>query len=229
MRGESGSGVRALVLGATGLVGAELVRQLLDDPDVARVTTLVRRSSGQQHPKLDERVVDFEALLDVARPYAPREGLEVDVVFSAIGTTRKQAGSLEAQRRVDYELPLGVARLARAWGAHTLALVSSTGASERSLSAYLRMKGELDRDVQALGYERVRIARPGMLDGERAEARPMERLGIKVMRVLGRGPLASQRPITAGEVARAMRRAAREAEPGVRVLEARELFTLGAS
>jgi uncharacterized protein YbjT (DUF2867 family) len=214
----------ALVLGATGLVGAELVRQLLGDPEVSRVVTLVRRSSGARHLKLDERVVDFARLVDESRPYPPREGLAVDVLFSAIGTTRKQAGSLEAQRRVDYELPLAVARLARAAGARTLALVSSTGASPTSWSAYLRMKGELDRDVEALGYERVRIVRPGMLDGERPEARPMERLGIKVMRVLGRGPLAAQRPVTAGEVARALRRAVRDPAAGTRVLEASELF-----
>jgi uncharacterized protein YbjT (DUF2867 family) len=214
--------VKAIVIGATGLVGAELVRRLLADERFASVTVLGRRAGGVAHAKLHEHVVDFD---DPASFRALARG---DVLFSALGTTLRSAGSQEAQRRVDHGYQLGVAAAARANGVGTYVLVSSAGASPRARIFYSRMKGELERDVEALRFPRTRILRPGLLDGERKERRAGERWALRILRPLGPALPASVRPIRVETVARAAVAAALDHVPGTRRYEAADLFRLGA-
>jgi uncharacterized protein YbjT (DUF2867 family) len=214
-------GARAVVLGATGLVGAELVKLLLGDARFAAVAVLARRPTGVAHPKLAEHVVAFDA------PDAWAPLVRGDVLFSALGTTLRAAGSEAAQYRVDHGYPYAAARAARENGVPACVLVSSAGASPRSRLFYSRMKGELERDVEALGFVRTRILRPGMLDGERKEHRRGERLALGLLRPLAPVLPAPLRPIPAAAVARAAIAAALDPAPGTVRYEAADLFRLG--
>jgi uncharacterized protein YbjT (DUF2867 family) len=216
-----GDDVNAIVIGATGLVGSALVRQLLADERFASVVALGRRPTGVAHGKLREHVVDFDA------PASFRARVRGDVLFSALGTTLRTAGSQGAQYRVDHGYQLRVAEAARANGVGTYVLVSSAGASPRARLFYSRMKGELERDVEALRFPRTRILRPGLLDGEREEHRAGERWALRLLRPLGPVLPASARPIRVETVARAAIAAALDRGPGARRYEAGELFRLG--
>jgi len=219
---ESGATRVALVVGASGLVGRELVRQLLRDDDYDVVRTFVRRASGASHTKLDERVVDFTDLSSWAA------GLGGEVLFSALGTTRRAAGGQAAQFAVDHDLNLALAGAAAERGVPAYVLVSSAGAGAHSPFFYPRMKGRLERAVTQLSFESVRILRPGLLDGERPDRRPGEHLALGLLRALpawlGLGGL---RPVPVAVVARAMRIVAADWSPGLQTVESAQIFLLG--
>jgi len=217
------SGTRvALVVGASGLVGRELVQQLLEDGDYDVVRTFVRKPSGSPHAKLDERVVDF-ADVGALSPL-----LEGEVLFSALGTTRQAAGGTRAQFAVDHDLNLRLAEGAALRGVPAYVLVSAGGASPHSPFFYPRMKGLLERAVTRLPFTSTRILRPGLLDGERPSPRPAEASALRLLRGLPAWPaLAKLRPVPARVVARAMRTVAADWSPGVQVVEAGEIFLLG--
>ncbi len=189
-------GRSALVVGATGLTGKQVVSLLLERPEWDRVVVLVRRPSGTTHAKLTEHIVDFDALTD-----APFEG--VTDVFACLGTTMKKAGSEEAFRKIDHEYTVDVATRAHRAGARRLGLVSSVGASTNASAFYFRVKGETERDVRALGWSTLVIVRPSMLRGEREEHRTGEKFGIVASSALAFamvGPLKKYRPIDASAV-----------------------------
>jgi len=215
----------ALLFGATGLVGGHVLDRLLENERWSRVVVLARRSVGRTHAKLTERIVDFEAIAsDGKLSELSLDG--VDDVFACLGTTIKVAGSQERFRRVDHDYTVAVARLAHQAGARRLALVSSVGAAERTKNFYLRVKGETERDVRALGYETLVIARPSFLVGERSTSRTGEGAGIAVARAfapLMLGGLRVYRPIAARDVANAIVGALSVEEHGVRVLTHAEL------
>lgn len=212
----------AIVLGATGLVGSELIRQLLEHPDYSTVLVFVRRSTGITHPKLAEHLVDFEKIEEW------RHLIKGDVLFSALGTTLNKAGSKAAQYRIDYTYQHEVAAAAAANGIPCYVLISSAGASEKSPIFYSKMKGELDLAVQKLTFASVRILRPGILAGNRKESRPAEAAAIKMMQLLGKIPgIRKYRPIPASVVARAMINGALDPARGAQVHELEGVFTLG--
>jgi uncharacterized protein YbjT (DUF2867 family) len=188
----------AILAGATGLVGSECLRLLLNHYD--SVTALVRRPSNLAHPKLTERQIDFDRIGTIEIPPGAH-------VYCALGTTIKKAGSEEAFRQVDYEYPRMLASRAAAAGDARFMLVSSVGASAHSKNFYLRVKGELEEAVRALPLQSVHIFRPSFLMGNRAEKRSGEALGIGIARVLGLvmvGPLKKYHAIPAATVAAAM-------------------------
>jgi uncharacterized protein YbjT (DUF2867 family) len=187
-------GRRALVIGGSGLVGSHVLQRLSEHG--FGVVSLVRRPSGRD----GERVVDFAQLRE--------EDVEgCDDLVCALGTTMKKAGSREAFRAVDFELPMKVATLARRCGVTQMAVVSSVGASPASESFYLKTKGELEVALKGLGFEHLHILRPSFLLGDRGEARVLERAGIAIARLaqgLLAGGLRRYRPIHADTVARAI-------------------------
>lgn len=210
----------ALVAGGTGLVGSYLVDALLEAPDFATVRLLSRRELPEADPRLEVRVVDFDAL--AAHP----DPIEADVVFCTLGTTIKKAGSEEAFRRVDLTYPVAVARAARAGGATHFLLVSSLGADADSKIFYNRVKGEVEQEILGLGYPSVTIVRPSLLLGDRDESRPAERLGqlvLGALRPVMIGPLRAYRPVHAHDVARSLADAALGGGEGVRVIESHEI------
>lgn len=212
--------MRSTVLaGASGLVGGRCLHHLLEHKDVVRVTALVRKPLPLEHAKLAQRSVSFPDVLDAV----PKD---VDDAFCALGTTMKKAGSREGFLAVDQHAVLAFARACRQRGARRFVLVSSMGADPRSPVFYLRVKGEVEREVSALGFEVVHLLRPAILDGVRAESRPAERLGLALMRTLG-GALGKYAPIHVDVVGKAMVALACSDARGVIIHESHALQTLG--
>jgi len=206
------------MIGATGLVGSHLLEQLLNDARFGKVIVFGRKKTGQAHGKLEEQVVDFEA------PASWSSQVKGDVAFSSLGTTKKQAGSLAAQKKVDYDYQLAFARAAASNGVPTYVLVSASSADPGSRIFYTRIKGELDRDVQQLGFERVRIMRPSLLGG-RPQPRVGERLGGALLGAINAVGIARKyREIPGSVVARAMVNAALDPQEGTRIYTLDELF-----
>ena len=189
----------AIVIGATGLVGSNLVNMLLKDSRFEQVKVLVRRPMAIANDKLEQHVVDFDA------PDTWKKLVTGDVLYSAMGTTLRQAGSKAAQYKIDYMYQYQVAKAAAANGVPEYVLISAAGSNPDSAVFYSRIKGELERDVQKLPFETIHIIRPGMLAGEREKVRTGELLGVGVMNVLSMIPgLKKLKPIQGKEVARAM-------------------------
>jgi uncharacterized protein YbjT (DUF2867 family) len=201
-----------LLLGATGLVGRELLKLLLADDGVARLTVLARRPTGANHAKLDEHVIELSAMRE-------EHFAGVDQIFCALGTTIRTAGSEEQFRVVDHDLPLLAARVGLGAGARHFLLVSALGAKRNSRFFYNRVKGEVEDGLLALGYPSVTIARPSLLLGARAEFRLGERLAARLGWIM---PLRTK-PIQGRDVAAALVRAAAEDAKGARTLESREM------
>lgn len=215
--------MRALVAGASGLVGGACLAELLDSPRYAEVTALVRRPLPHHHPRLRQVRVDFDS------PGEEVRSLRVDDVFCCLGTTLRKAGSRDAFRRVDYALPLRLAEETRAGGAEQFLLVSSLGADPRARTFYLRVKGELEHALAAVGFPTLVIARPSLLLGRRPEFRLGEALGAAVLRTVGPllvGRWRKFRPIPARKVARVMIVMANAGKRGRTVLESDQLFRL---
>ncbi len=198
-----GTGKHVLLAGATGLVGERCLGRLVGHPAYSRVTVWSRRPLSRTHPKLAVELVDFESL-----PSLPPECAEV---FCCLGTTIRIAGTQEAFRRVDHGYPVALAERARAAGVQQFLMVSSLGADAQSTNFYLRVKGETERDIAALGLAHHLFFRPSLLLGERQEHRRGERLAIVASRFLAPlliGPIRKYRPIDAEDLATAMVRAA---------------------
>lgn len=214
---EPAAGRVALLAGATGLVGREILAAILADDAYVAVHGVGRRALATSHPKLSMHVVDFAAL-----PVLP----PVDDVFIALGTTIKVAGSQRAFRAVDFDAVLALAAAARSAGASRLGLVSAMGASEKSPIFYNRVKGEVEHAVSRLGFDSLVIARPSMLVGNRDALGQPERSGEKLALIFMRfGALipANYRAIEAVRVARALVHAVKTAEKGTRVLLSGEM------
>ena len=210
--GQKSSAKRiALLAGATGLVGREILHLLSRDPMIAEVRALVRHPLPEKDKgaQVRECITDFEELQEHPNWFT------TDLVFSALGATIAKAGSQATFRKVDYEYPLVIAKLARARGARHFLLVSALGADPRSRFFYNRVKGELEKAVLALGYSSVTIARPSLLLGDRREHRFGEELAKRVSWVLP----PPWRGVQASQVASALVHAAHEEKPGVEILD----------
>jgi uncharacterized protein YbjT (DUF2867 family) len=175
---------RLLIVGATGLVGQQVVAQALGDARVSRVVALTRRAMPS-HERLENVVIDFADL--------PREAdwWAVDGVVCAMGTTRAKTSSPDVYRQIDYGYPLAIARLAREHGATRFALTSSLGADARSRFAYPRLKGELEEALTGLSFPSLTIVRPSVLGGDRAERRLGEHAYATALRLFA--PLVPRR------------------------------------
>ncbi|WP_227977815.1 NAD(P)H-binding protein [Arenimonas daejeonensis] len=222
---------RVLLAGATGLVGAQVLDRLLAEPEGPWVLAPVRRPLAIESRRLTPFVADLAdpaqdaALADRLRAATP----VLDAFICALGTTIRRAGNREAFLAVDRELVLRLAAIAHGLGARQAILVSSVGASAQSGNFYLRVKGETERAISALGFERVDLLRPGLLLGDREESRPGESIA-KVLTPLTnpllRGPLQRYRGIAADDVAAAAVALLDQAGPGRFVHENAGLLAL---
>ena len=209
----------ALMIGATGLVGSHLLIRLLDDERFGKVIAFGRKKTGKSHPKLDEQVIDFDA------PESWSSLVKGDVAFSSLGTTLKQAGSQAAQKKVDYDYQFEFAKAAARNGVASYVLVSSASADPKSRMFYSRIKGELDRDVQQLGFERARFLRPSLLGGDRKNARAGEKISSVLLGAVNAMGIARKyREIHGDVVAKAMINAALDPEKGPRIFTLDEVF-----
>lgn len=214
--------MKALVIGGTGLVGNELTKQLFENEKFDEVVLFLRRSTGLIHQKLHEEIVDFD------HPEQWEHLLKGDVLFSALGTTLKTAGSKAAQFKVDYTYQYQCAKAASENGVKTYVLISSVGADPKSKIFYSRIKGELDEAVLKLPFQSHFILRPSLLMGKRGEKRGGEGMAQTIMPVLTKYLFKKYRPIQAKTVAQAMIRAALiEASKTIYTLD--EIFALANS
>ncbi|MCM2313253.1 MAG: NAD(P)H-binding protein [Steroidobacteraceae bacterium] len=208
-------GLTAILAGATGLVGGECLRRLLQADQYDRVIVLARRDPGEaaRHPKVRPAIVEFEHLGGL------RKSLRADHVFCALGTTIAKAGSKAKFREVDFEYPLRLAQITRMNDARHFSIVSALGASTSSPFFYSRVKGEVERGLRAMDWPSLAIFRPSVIAGERAESRPLERLSEQVLRFAP----ATWRPVAASDIAAAMVATALRAPPGCTVVESRDI------
>ncbi len=197
-----------LIAGATGLVGKQVLAQALADAAVTRVIAPTRRPIDA-HAKLDNPVVDYDHL----------PGFVADAVVCTLGTTRKQAGSDAAFRKVDFDYVLAIAKAAREGGAMAFALTSSVGANAASSFLYMLTKGEIEEAIAALGYASYTVVRPAGLIGERADKRLGEQIGNGLARGLSLLLPRRYRPVKAEAVAKTLLRAALDATPGRHLIQ----------
>ena len=205
----------ALLLGATGLVGGQLLEQLLAHPAYDTVVALSRRPLDIQHPKLRQEVIDFD------RPDIGK--IRGDDLFCALGTTLRKAGSKEAQYRIDCTYPAEIGRIARQNGVRQYLLVSSVGADAQSANFYLKTKGDLEEKIRALQFDTFVSARPSFLLGERPEFRLGERIGIALAKAFNPVIPRKYRAIQARQVARALIELANSGLSGVHFVESDRL------
>lgn len=200
---------RLLISGASGLVGKIALWHALDDARIDQVVSLGRRPLPIQHPKLEQRIVDFAAPLSALGNF--------DAACCALGTTMRAAGSQAAFRAVDHDAVLVFARAAKAAGVRRFALVSSAGANAASGSFYLAVKGETERDILDMNFPALTILRPGLIIGERAERRPLEKLAQRLAPLFDpvlQGGWRRYSSIAARDVAMALLNGALEDNPG---------------
>jgi uncharacterized protein YbjT (DUF2867 family) len=202
----------ALLAGASGLTGGYVLEGLLGAADFGRVIAVTRRPLAREHPRLANRIVQFERL------EAQLQGIVCDVALCCLGTTIARAGSRERFREVDVDHVVAFARAALAAGASRLVVMSSAGADSRSRSFYLRTKGEMEEQLEGLGFAALDILQPGLLLGWRHEMRPLELAAMAFMPLLNPvllGKRAAFRAISARRVAAAMVGATRSGRKGV--------------
>lgn len=169
--------MRLLLLGATGLVGGSTLELAIANPAISEVVAATRRPLAPRDKLVNPVNERLEKLAPLVKDW------KVDAVICALGTTKAKAGSQEAFRYVDYELPVLFAKACHAAGVETFALVSAIGASTSSMVFYARTKGQLERDVQQLGFRSLTIYRPSIISGPRNEARTAENLVLALSRV----------------------------------------------
>jgi uncharacterized protein YbjT (DUF2867 family) len=212
--------MHALLIGATGATGADLLQLLLDDRHVTQVDVFVRRPLKTAHPKLRTHVVDFN------QPAQWSSLVKGDVLFSCLGTTLKVAGSKEAQWKVDHDFQYEFAKAAHANGVGQYILISAAMASSSSKMFYPRMKGVLEDEVRALGFRSLTIFNPPVLK-RKASDRSAEVAGVKVIEFLNKfGLLMSNKPLPTSVLAKAMMKSAKLERPGVHLADSNEIWKL---
>jgi uncharacterized protein YbjT (DUF2867 family) len=202
----------ALLAGASGFVGGYVLDSLLDAPDFARVFAISRRPLGREHPRLANRIVQFDKL------ETQLKGGQCQVAFCCLGTTMKQAGSEQAFRAIDHDLVLSFARVAKAAQAQRFVVVTSAGADPRSKNFYLRVKGEVEQALERMNFTSLDILQPGLLLGWRGSVRPLELIASAFMPLVNPflgGSRIALRGISARTVAAAALGAARSGRRGV--------------
>ncbi|CAN7760174.1 NAD-dependent epimerase/dehydratase family protein [Caballeronia sp. LjRoot29] len=170
--------MKLLLLGATGLVGSRTLRLALSNGAFSDVIAPTRRPLAPRDRLVNPVGPRLEELVPLLMSYKP------DAVICALGTTQAKAGSKEAFRYVDYALPIALGKAAHLAGVETYAIVTAMGASPGSMSFYYRTKGEVERDIQEIGFRSLAICRPSLIGGERNEARAAEGAALTLLRLL---------------------------------------------
>jgi len=194
-------GKTAIVAGSTGLVGNQLLKQLLANGNFSKVITVVRKPTGIAHPALQESIVDFDRIENYAHL------LKGDVFFSCLGSTKAKTPDKKQYYKIDHDYPLSMAKLCLANEVGQCHLISAIGAKASSNNFYLKMKGEIEQQVANLPFESVHIYRPSLLTGDRKEQRTMEKIATNLFKIINPimlGSLRKYRSIDVADVAKAM-------------------------
>jgi uncharacterized protein YbjT (DUF2867 family) len=192
---------KAILAGATGLIGSELLNILLTEPDYDQILVVARKSTGITHPKLKELIINFDRVDDYATEIAGH------ALFSCLGTTLNKTPDKKLYHKIDHDYPVRLAQLAAQNGVEQYHLVSSIGANSQSSNYYTRFKGETEEDVKLAGVKSVHIYQPSFITGDRKEFRPMEKIFIGLSFVFDPllvGSMKKYKSIAAKTIARAM-------------------------
>lgn len=210
--------MHALIIGATGATGSAFLTQALADDSFTQVSIFVRKPVAITHEKLTVHVIDFNKIDDY------RDSIHGDMLFSCLGTTLKDAGSQEAQWKIDYTYQYEFAKLAKHGGVKHLVLVSSAFADATARGFYVRMKGQLEQDVMALGFERLSIFRPPSLIRPDTD-RLGEKIALPIIKALNAiGLVKNMRPMSVETLATALRLTAKQKNSGMKIFEAQEIW-----
>lgn len=205
----------AVILGASGATGRRLLPLLLADPVYARVVAVGRRETGVRHPRLIDRVVDFEDLA------TGMTGLQADDGYCTFGTTLRIAGSEATMTRIDHDYVIEFATACRQAGARRFAYLSAANADARARVFYARLKGRTEDELMRLGFDDLAIYRPGMIVAEREDRRWAESMLFPLLPLIDPllvGGLAKYRSIPVERLARAIARFGTEQGSGVRTV-----------
>lgn len=210
--------MKALLIGATGATGKDLLQQLLTDDAVEQIDVFVRRALNVTHEKLNVHIIDFD------QPEQWKSFVKGDVLFSCLGTTLKAAGSKQAQWQVDYEYQYQFAKAAKENNVSSFVLVSSANASEKSVLFYPKMKGKLDEAVKKLGFQKLIIFKAPALVRKNSD-RKMEKMGVKVIEFMNKlGVFLLQKPMPTNILAKAMLHAAKKVKSGTHEIEGKDIW-----
>lgn len=212
---------KVLIAGASGLVGAEVLKELQTIPGIEKIVVLVRRTLENTNPVVEQVQVDFDNLARSSDCFK-----DIDTVFCCLGTTIKVAKSKEAFRKVDYEYPIALALLSVQQNVKNFLCITAMGADPSSSVFYSRVKGEVERDISKCQIPSISFFRPSLLIGERKESRPAEKAGIlfaKALSFLFIGPLQNYKGITVQKVAKAMIERGKHPVPGVQIVLSGEM------
>ena len=191
--------LKALVIGATGATGRELVNSLINDEDFNQVSIFVRKAPDLEHEKLKIHIIDFNEIIK------HKELIKGDILFSSLGTTKKEAGGKQRQYIIDYTYQYEFAKIAAENGVDQLSLVSSIGANPKSFMFYPKMKGELESDVKKLKFKKIDIFQPPILIRQPEVIRKAEKKAISIIQKLNKlGILKSQQPLMVSNLAERM-------------------------
>lgn len=214
--------MEGVILGASGLIGTELVKALLADPAFTHVRLLVRKILPVEHPRVEQLITDFSNMQD----FKDKMG-NGDVVFCCIGTTMKNVkGNKQLYYSIDHDIPIHAANFAHNHGFSQFALVSSVGAAKDAKNFYLHLKGTTEEDLKKFSFQAIHIFRPSMLLGDRNEKRTAEKIGQKIMKSIKFIIPSKYKPVEARLVANAMKEAVKRPRSGTQVYHYREIIDL---
>lgn len=190
---------RANIIGATGLVGTALTKQLIEDENCSEIRVFGRSKLSLSHPKLNQYLINFDLIENWS------EAIQGDVLYNCMGTTIKKAGSKEKQRLIDVTYPFEIARAAKRNGIECMLSVSANGANAKSSLFYNRIKGELEEALKVLRFQHLVLIRPSLLIGDRAEKRIGEKVAEGFMSIFKYLPVLNKiQPIHVDQVAKSM-------------------------
>ena len=191
----------AIIIGASGLIGRELLSLLLEQKEFENVKIFVRKSLGVQHNKLTEIITDFSSLQSISK------SINGDVIFCCLGSTKSKTPDLSDYKKVDHDYPLFFANEGIKNGLDQFHLVSALGANAKSSNFYTKMKGETEDELKHLSIPSIFIYQPSFLNGNRTENRPLEKVVLFIMKLIDPllvGNLKKYQSINAITVAKAM-------------------------
>ncbi len=211
----------ALVLGASGLIGSQLVEQLINDPNFSKITLLLRKELHIKSEKIEQKIVDFQ------RPNSWKVYFEnVDVVFCAVGTTRSKTPDLDAYRKIDFDIPVVALFFAEENRVDRFMLVSSIGADSKSKNFYLKIKGEVEDELNQRKIKIRGVFQPSLLLGKRQEKRFGEGLARVIMPLFNFLIPFKYKAVEAKVVARAMVQASKSQIEKFKVYQYKEMTEL---
>jgi len=204
--------MRALIFGASGLVGGELLKLLLNDSSFSLITIVVRRKLPETNPKLTQIISTLDELGENSNK------LVGDVIFSCLGSTKKKTPNVEDYYKIDHDYPLIGSEIAIKNGAAFIHMISALGANSSSSNSYLNMKGKIENDISKLPFQGVHIYRPSLITGKRNESRPLERISTIIFSLVNPfllGSLKKYKSISAKTIAKAMLSQAKKEIKGI--------------